>query len=75
MAAKQEDVQRLDYMIVSTGDYDRFMRSPEKYPKEQKTYVAFFDTHKLVHEFIPDNKTLGGPKVSIYKIRRRLHHD
>ncbi|MEJ2233317.1 MAG: hypothetical protein P8X67_05280 [Syntrophobacterales bacterium] len=75
VAAKQEDVQRLDYMIVSTGDYARFMRSPEKYPKEQKAYVAFFDTHELVHEFTPDSKTLGGPKVSIYKIRRRLHQD
>jgi hypothetical protein len=75
VAEKPEDVQRLDYMIVSTGDYDRFLRAPEKYPKEQKAYVAFFDTHELVHEFIPDTKTLGGPKVSIYKIRRRFHQD
>jgi len=75
VAEKPEDVQRLDYMIVSTGDYDRFMRAPEKYPKEQKAYVAFFDTHELVHEFIPDTKTLSGPKVSIYKIRRRFHQD
>lgn len=78
VAEKPEDIQRLDYMIVSSGDYDRFFRVPEKYPKEQKAYVAFFDTHELVHEFIPDRKTLGGPKVSIYKIRkigRRFHQN
>jgi hypothetical protein len=72
---KPEEVLKLDYMIVSTGDYERFFGSPEKYSKEQKAYVTFFDTHELVHEFIPDNKTLGGPKVSVYKIRRRLHQD
>jgi hypothetical protein len=75
VARRPEYVRRMDYMIVSTGDYSRFLRAPEKYPKEQKAYMTFFDTHELVHEFIPDSKTLGGPKVSIYKIRKRLPQD
>jgi len=75
VARKLEDVERMDYMIVSAGDYDRFFSAPDKYPQECRAYSTFFDAQELVHEFVPDMRTLGGPKVSIYKIRTRLHQD
>ena len=65
---KPEAIQNLDYMIVSSDDYDRFLNNPEKYPAEQKAYLDFFKTHELIKEFVPDMKTLAGPKLGIYEI-------
>ena len=75
VARRPEAVEGLDYMIVSSRDYDRFLSASKRYPKEREAYTAFFDRHELVREFIPDAKTLSGPKVSIFKIRRRLEED
>lgn len=58
----------LDYMIVSSGDYGRFLNSASKYPKEARIYNSFFKNNQLIYELIPDGITLGGPKISIYKI-------
>ena len=69
VAVKPDVVMTLDYMLVSSGDYNRFITEPNKYPDESMTYRKFFEQHELVKEFIPDGKTLTGPRIDIYKIR------
>ncbi len=69
--SRSEEVKRFDYMIVSSGSYQRFLDSPQRYSKQANTYRSFFAQNELVHEFIPDDKFLGGPKISIYKITKR----
>ena len=68
VAKKPKEVEKLDYMIVSSGDYGRYLRQPDRYPKESNAYREFFETNELVQEFDPDEKNLGGPKIRIYKI-------
>jgi len=62
-------LRNLDYMIVSSGDYGRYLWQQDRYPAESKAYLKFFATHHLIKEFIPDQETLGGPRISIYKMR------
>jgi len=62
-------MRNLDYMIVSSGDYGRFLWQQDRYPQESQAYLDFFTSHELVKEFIPDQKKLGGPRISIYKMR------
>jgi hypothetical protein len=70
-AIKQPDaVAGLTYMIVSSGDYERFLYERERYPTESAAYLKFFETHELVKEFIPDGEELGGPRISIFRVRR-----
>jgi 4-amino-4-deoxy-L-arabinose transferase-like glycosyltransferase len=69
-AIKQPNVARnLDFIIVSSGDYLRFLWQRDIYPEESKAYLEFFESHELVKEFIPDNEKLGGPRISIYRGR------
>lgn len=62
------DINSLDYMIVSSGDYERFVDSEDVYPSEANTYTEFFAQHQLVTEFEPDNRTMTGPTIRIYRI-------
>jgi hypothetical protein len=55
-------------MIVSSRDSGRFQNSASKYPKEVWIYNSFFKNNQLIYELIPDGITLGGPKISIYKV-------
>lgn len=71
VARKPEEVKKLDYMIVSSKDYGRFLKSPDMYPDEARSYIDFFENHELVYELVPDDEKLGGPKISIYKIKKR----
>jgi 4-amino-4-deoxy-L-arabinose transferase-like glycosyltransferase len=66
---RPQAIKNLDYMIVSSGDYGRFLWQQDVYPKEFQAYLNFFASHELVKEFIPDQKKLEGPRISIYKIR------
>ena len=67
---KPKEVGKLDYMIVSTGDFGRFFDSPDKYANETRSYMEFFKENELVREFNPSAQTMSGPKISIYKIRK-----
>ncbi len=63
-------IQTLDYVILSSTDYDRFISSPEHYPREAELYQTFFAENRLVKEFVPDSVTLGGPTIRIYRVAR-----
>ena len=67
---RPEDLLAMDYMIVSSLDYGRFLGDQTAYPRESQAYLQFFDQHLLVKEFVPDGETVGGPRVSIFRIRR-----
>ncbi|HJP39515.1 MAG TPA: glycosyltransferase family 39 protein [Gammaproteobacteria bacterium] len=62
-------IKDFDYMIVSSGDYGRYLWQQDVYPKEFQAYLDFFASHELVKEFVPDHEKLEGPRISIYKIR------
>ena len=57
-------------MVLSSTDYDRFISSPEHYPREAELYQTFFAENQLVREFVPDSVTLGGPTIRIYRVAR-----
>jgi 4-amino-4-deoxy-L-arabinose transferase-like glycosyltransferase len=61
-------VSEQDYVVLSSDVYDRFVKYPDKYPEMAEGYSKFFANHKLVKEFTPDWKTVGGPTIRIYKI-------
>jgi 4-amino-4-deoxy-L-arabinose transferase-like glycosyltransferase len=63
-------IEGVDFVILSSGDFQRFFDRPELYPDEVRAYREFFDRHSLVKEFVPDNTTLGGPHILIYSRHR-----
>jgi 4-amino-4-deoxy-L-arabinose transferase-like glycosyltransferase len=65
-----EKIRSLDFMVVSSGDYGRFIQHPDVYPTQAQTYRDFFERHELVKEFRPDGKSLSGPTIRIYGIRK-----
>jgi len=62
-------VRGLDYLILSSGDYGRYLWQKDRYPEEFRAYIDFFENNELIKEFIPDDENLGGPRISIYKMR------
>ncbi len=70
VANKPREIARLDYMVVSSQDYERYVSRPDDYPRQAKAYNDFFARNELVKEFVPDQRTLGGPTIRIYKISR-----
>lgn len=60
----------IDFIILSSGDYARFVEHPDGYPNEAYRYNAFFSTHELVKEFAPDRETTSGPTIRIYRLKR-----
>ena len=58
-----------DYIIASSSDYNRFLNDEKRYPVQSKKYKEIFSKYELVKEFVPDNIKVGGPRISIYKIR------
>jgi len=65
-----ERLDGVDYVILSSGDFQRFFNKAELYPEEVRAYQEFFDRHTLVKEFVPDNTTLGGPRILIFSLPR-----
>ncbi len=63
-----ERLDGVDYVILSSGDFQRFFDNPELYADEAGAYQRFFDSNTLVKEFVPDNTTLGGPHILIYSL-------
>lgn len=60
-------VESVDYVLLSSRMYDRYVSNPGKYPEMAKWYNIFFENHALVKEFMPDWKTTGGHTIRIYK--------
>jgi len=67
---KLADLPTLEYLILSSDDYDRFVNHPGEYPNEHALYQSFFHKNELLKEFVPDAKTLSGPTIKIYKTGR-----
>ena len=67
---RMPEIRRMDYMVVSSEDYERYVDHPGDYPREARAYNTFFAGNELVKEFVPDGRTLGGPTIRIYKITR-----
>ncbi len=55
-------------MVVSGQDYERYVNQPGDYPEVAAAYNEFFARNELVKEYVPDQQTLGGPTIRIYKI-------
>lgn len=60
----------MDYVVVSDADYDRFISNSKQYPFEAQAYTNFFANHERIKEFNGDGKTLSGPRISIYRIKK-----
>ncbi len=66
---KDISLNDFDYIIASSLDYGRFIEDATRYPLEAKKYREIFHKFKLIREFIPDNKTTGGPVIRVYRVR------
>ena len=64
-----ERLAALDYVIVSSEDYERFLIRRSRFPNESQAYLDFFSQHELVREFVPDQRTVSGPRISIFRLR------
>lgn len=62
------ELEKLDYMVVSSSDYERFLAEPDRYPEESRAYLNFFNANELVIEFVPEPGQTGGPRISIFKL-------
>ncbi len=60
----------VDVMIASSADYSRFVDNPGQYPWYARIYNNFFDCNELIKEFVEDGKTMSGPTIRIYRIKR-----
>jgi len=67
---KMREIGLQDYMIVSSLDHERYVDNPTDYPEEARAYQTFFAANELVQEWVPDDKTLGGPTIRLYKLMR-----
>ncbi len=58
-----------EYLIVSSGIYNRFLSAPEKYPNEVSFYRELFARGHLLHRIEPSGDYLPGPTIIVYDIR------
>lgn len=56
-----------DYLMVSSGMYDRYYAEPERYVAEVAFYDSLFNETELLQRFEP-SITKGGPIVVIFKL-------
>jgi len=63
-------IPALDYVVLSSYNFERFLEDPEYYPREAATYEAFFREQRLMREFVPDDISLGGPRILIFAIEQ-----
>jgi hypothetical protein len=60
----------MDFMVVSSDDYQRFLDNSDRYPDEASAYNRFFAEHKLVYRLVADAGRLNGPTISVYRVAR-----
>ena len=61
----KENIIEADYLIISSGVYDRYYRKPEVSRKEIAFYEYLNKNLQLLKEFKPDKSTKG-PTIKIY---------
>jgi hypothetical protein len=64
------ELTRFDYLVVSSTMYHRFTNHPEKYPREAAYYRVIFELLPLAQQFQPNQDTLSGPEIRIYRVPR-----
>jgi 4-amino-4-deoxy-L-arabinose transferase-like glycosyltransferase len=60
-----------EYLILSSFNYNRYLRNAQAYPEEASAYRSFFAAHQPLAEFVPNGKTTGGPVIRIYRLEGR----
>jgi 4-amino-4-deoxy-L-arabinose transferase-like glycosyltransferase len=65
------NLEEFDYIILSSGSYNRFFADPESFPDEVRIYRSIMSTHPLRKIIIPDNRMVSGPVIRIYEVRKR----
>jgi 4-amino-4-deoxy-L-arabinose transferase-like glycosyltransferase len=63
-------IPALDYVVLSSYNFERFLEDAERYPRQAATYEAFFREQRLMKEFVPDGVSLGGPRILIFAIEQ-----
>jgi hypothetical protein len=57
------EAQSFDYLIFSSGRYDRYFHEPDRYPDEVARYNSLFNAFSLVKTF-PDERY----EIRIYSV-------
>lgn len=66
---KQYKEDGVDYVVVSSSMYERYLKEKNKYPKETKFYQDLFEKEKLIKYFSPTYLKIGrNDLLAIYKI-------
>lgn len=68
--SKRKNLEAFDFLVTSSGDYNRFFRNKKKYKKRVNTYTQLFKKFELVKEFKPDNLEVTGPIIKILKVKQ-----
>jgi len=61
-------LKNYDFIITSSGNYERFLENPEKYPVAAERYREILSSHTLLVEFKGDNINLSGPDIRVYQV-------
>lgn len=72
IATAQGAIESVQFMILSSDSYDRFLDNPGQYPDFAEAYRNFFDCNQLVKEFVEDGTTMSGPTIRIYLVKYGL---
>jgi len=64
------NLEEFDYIILSSGSYDRFFKYPERYPDEVRIYRNIMSAYPPKMIFTPDEKTVSGPEIRILEVRK-----
>lgn len=65
-SAPPAQVAAADYLVLSSGMYDRFLAHPQRHPAEAAFYRAVFARYRLAAEFAPEAGRTVGPTIRIY---------
>lgn len=66
---KQYKEEGVDYVVVSSSMYERYLKEKNKYPKKTKFYQDLFEKEKLIKYFSPTYLKIGrNDLLAIYKI-------
>jgi hypothetical protein len=62
--------QGIEYVVVSSAVYGRYLAEPARYPAEVAFYRTLFADAELLREFWP-SPSAGGPLIRVYRLGKR----
>jgi len=65
------DLQRFDYVVASSDDYDRFFQNKTKYREQVIRYRDIFTTFLLVKQFQMEKGKVTGPVIKILGVVKK----